>query len=173
MHQTLQYCLQHKNFKTETIHECLKRIIHQELTSIYIIGENEASVYQRLVQYVGSIQTFGALYVSQEIKAGSTIKRDLGPVSNIDCDNVAIRDVLNIEEHLWSPAFGIKGMVDATIEILVSPNKKILTMPFELKTGRASRFVSHRAQTILYTLLLSDSYGKYLFMSLYFNDQKE
>ncbi|CAO3618121.1 unnamed protein product [Cunninghamella blakesleeana] len=158
MHQTLQYCLEQKDFKTETIRECLKRIIHRELTSIYIIGEDEASIFQRLVQYIGTIQTFGNLYVSRVIKAGSTIKRDLGPVSNIDCENIAIRDVLNIEEHLWSPAFGIKGMVDATVEILLSPKKKVLIIPFELKTGKANRFISHRAQTILYTLLLSDNY---------------
>lgn len=160
IHQTLQFCLQHKDFKTETINECLKRIIQQELTAIYIIGQDEISTYQRLSQYIKSIQTFGALYVGQNVKPGSSIKRDMGPIANIDCDSIAIRDVLNIEEHLWSPAFGIKGMVDATVEVIVAPSKRILTIPFELKTGKASRFISHRAQTILYTLLLSDNYSK-------------
>lgn len=35
-------------------------------------------------------------------------------------------------------------------------------LPFELKTGRKSHF-SHRAQVVLYTLLLSDRYGLPLF----------
>lgn len=37
--------------------------------------------------------------------------------------------------------------------------ERILAVPFEVKTGRNSTNASHRAQTALYTLLLSDRYG--------------
>lgn len=40
--------------------------------------------------------------------------------------------------------------------------KRALTVPFEVKTGRNTTNTSHRAQTALYTLLLSDRYGKLL-----------
>jgi DNA replication ATP-dependent helicase Dna2 len=33
------------------------------------------------------------------------------------------------------------------------------TMPFEIKTGRSQGIMEHRAQTMLYTLLMEDRYG--------------
>lgn len=56
--------------------------------------------------------------------------------------------------------FGLKGNVDATVQIDIQDesSRKVLTVPFELKTGRHTS-VSHKAQTALYTLLLSDRYG--------------
>lgn len=73
--------------------------------------------------------------------------------------NVAITKLLDVEEHVWSPMYGLKGNIDATVEAIMLDGKqsRTVTVPFEVKTGR---FVnsSHMAQTALYTLLLSDRY---------------
>lgn len=76
---------------------------------------------------------------------------------------VAINKLLDIEEHVWSPKFGLKGNVDATVQAITvdGASQKTLTVPLELKTGRNSAVVSHRAQTMMYTLLMSDRYGMY------------
>ncbi|KAG1240644.1 hypothetical protein G6F68_017458 [Rhizopus microsporus] len=86
----------------------------------------------------------------------------MGPdaAKEMGCDTVAISRVLDIEEHLWSPTYGLTGMIAASVQLKLSPTNRVLTVPFELKTGRTSRFLSNRAQTILYTLLMSDRYGK-------------
>lgn len=64
---------------------------------------------------------------------------------------VGIRD---IEETLWDPKLGIKGMVDVSVDVRDSHgNKKI--MPLELKTGRASFSAEHRGQVTLYTMMMS------------------
>lgn len=72
---------------------------------------------------------------------------------------MGIKKLLDVEEHIWSPNYGLKGNVDATIQVTVNDGgeSRILTVPFELKTGkRVSE--SHFAQTALYTLLISDRY---------------
>ncbi|KAI8329753.1 DNA replication factor Dna2-domain-containing protein, partial [Chlamydoabsidia padenii] len=159
IHETLQYCLQHKDFTTKTIKDTLQRIILDSLDSLYVIQQDEKKAYDLLETYVKSIQIFGSTYVGEFTKAAATVKKDMGPsTKDSECATVAIRDILDIEEHIWSPAYGLKGMIDATVEIMVSPSKKVFTLPFELKTGKASRTISHRAQTILYTLLLGDRY---------------
>ncbi len=61
--------------------------------------------------------------------------------------------------------YGLKGNIDATVQMAVRESgndqiSKTLLVPLELKTGRNTSEVSHRAQTSLYTLLLSDRYGK-------------
>jgi DNA replication ATP-dependent helicase Dna2 len=72
---------------------------------------------------------------------------------------MSINKLLDVEEHIWSPNYGLKGNVDATIQVTVNEGveSRILTVPFELKTGkRVSE--NHFAQTALYTLLISDRY---------------
>ena len=73
---------------------------------------------------------------------------------------MSVNKLLEVEEHIWSPAYGLKGNVDATVQIRMQEcdGEKTLTVPFELKTGKHSN-AAHKAQTSLYTLLLSDRYG--------------
>lgn len=75
---------------------------------------------------------------------------------------MSVNKLLEVEEKVWSPMYGLKGNVDATVQVSLKDgnDEKILTVPFELKTGRHAN-ASHKAQTALYTLLLSDRYGYY------------
>ena len=74
---------------------------------------------------------------------------------------MSINKLLEMEEHIWSPMYGLKGNVDATVQIRLEEGDgaSTLTVPFELKTGKHSS-AAHKAQTALYSLLLSDRYGK-------------
>ena len=84
---------------------------------------------------------------------------------------VAINKLLDVEEHIWSPMYGLKGNVDATVQMTIQEDgvtktgggqeRKTLLVPLELKTGKNTSEVAHRAQTSLYTLLLSDRYGEH------------
>lgn len=60
--------------------------------------------------------------------------------------------------------FGLKGNIDATVQATIIDKKgeKTLTIPLELKTGKNAGSTMHRAQTMLYTLLMSDRYGSLL-----------
>lgn len=49
---------------------------------------------------------------------------------------------------------GLQGNVDASVEI---SNK---VAPLEIKTGKVSAGISHRAQTTLYAILMSDRHDK-------------
>ena len=58
--------------------------------------------------------------------------------------------------------YGLKGNIDATVQVSMSDGdgQKTLVVPLEVKTGRSNTNEGHRAQTALYTLLLSDRYGE-------------
>jgi DNA replication ATP-dependent helicase Dna2 len=72
---------------------------------------------------------------------------------------MCISKLLDVEEHVWSPMYGLKGNVDATVQVTMKDGneQRTLTVPFELKTGK-NPSAAHRAQTTLYNLLLSDRY---------------
>ncbi|KAK9480811.1 hypothetical protein V1514DRAFT_324525 [Lipomyces japonicus] len=72
-------------------------------------------------------------------------------------DLVSINKVLDCEENIWSPKYGIKGNVDMTV--LADFNKRQgCIVPFEIKTGRQTGSLVHHAQTIIYTLILTEHY---------------
>ena len=74
---------------------------------------------------------------------------------------LSVNKLLDVEEHVWSPKYGLKGNIDATVQVVVKDNvsEKTVTVTFEVKTGRSNTNAAHKAQTALYTLLLSDRYG--------------
>jgi hypothetical protein len=91
----------------------------------------------------------------------------MGHFNGSEYDLVCVNKVLDIEENIWSPMFGLKGKIDASVQVLLGTSNRnstldprTLIVPFELKTGRKSNVTSHRAQTMLYTLLMTDRYGK-------------
>lgn len=86
---------------------------------------------------------------------------------------LAISQVLDLEENIVSPAYGLKGKLDASITAIIEKQEAPVSgrgqvkkttlsgpMPFEIKTGdQAYRGIQYRAQTMLYTLLVSQRYG--------------
>jgi hypothetical protein len=89
---------------------------------------------------------------------------------------LALTTLHDVEEDIWSPTYGLKGKLDASVQVLIEQKKEVATsklsfnkpgdsetrtwmMPFEIKTGRSVGVLEHRAQTMLYTLLMAERYG--------------
>lgn len=82
---------------------------------------------------------------------------------------MCINKLLEVEEHVWSPMYGLKGNIDATVQVVLQEGaeQKTLTVPLEVKTGKNNTNQAHRAQTALYSLLLSDRYGTFIYSQTY------
>ena len=79
---------------------------------------------------------------------------------------LSISNIIDIEENIWSPVYGFKGFLDATV-IARKENSNIL-VPLEVKTGKL-RSIAHEAQGLIYTLLLHDRYDvAFSFFLLYY-----
>ena len=78
---------------------------------------------------------------------------------------MAVKKLCDVEEDIWSPRYGIKGKIDASIEVVieqqnaVTKERSAYTMPLEIKTGNSIAGIEHRAQTMLYTILMAERYG--------------
>jgi DNA replication ATP-dependent helicase Dna2 len=96
-------------------------------------------------------------YAEQRTQAESLAKDRNGKEITL-----SVNKLLDVEEHVWSPMYGLKGNIDATVQVTMQDEtgERTLTVPFEVKTGKNTTSASHRAQTALYTLLLSDRYGE-------------
>lgn len=112
---------------------------------------------------------------------------DVPRAKNGESSLLAIAQVLDIEEDILSPTYGLKGKVDASITAVIENQQAPFNnrgqikkttcsgpMPFEIKTGDPrSRNIEYRAQTMLYTLLMSERYDYQIDEGLLFFTQNE
>lgn len=160
IHRVLQNALQRGDFEVKNIKQEIIRVTMDSLQDLYAMDQDEETAILILSEYAESISRFGSTFVSNYPKAQPHKDMGMDASKLMGFEYLAISNVLDIEEHLWSPTFGLKGMVDASVQMKMSKNNKVFTVPFELKTGKTSKFITNRAQTLLYTLLMSDRYGK-------------
>lgn len=97
----------------------------------YALGLCEKEIRKQLWQLVPHI----SLWIERHL-AGS---REKMPRSDIFVS--AVRD---IEENHWCPRLGLKGKVDASVEVTIHGRSKLL--PLELKTGKHSFSHEHKGQ---------------------------
>jgi DNA replication ATP-dependent helicase Dna2 len=107
--------------------------------------------------------------------------------SNGETSFLAISEVLDVEEDVWSPSYGLKGKIDVSVRAIIENEEfsffakgQVKTsklssgpMPFEIKTGRSVAGLEHRAQTMLYTLLIGERYGMQVEAGLLYYTQSD
>ena len=155
LHEIFQEALKANRWDDEWLHKRIETIASRYLESFFEINLDPILAVDQLKSKSIALQSWAEVFVSAKPRAEATIKDRNGALSTI-----SVNKLLEVEEKVWSPMYGLKGNVDASVQITISEHAgdKTLTVPFELKTGKVSN-AAHKAQTALYTLLLSDRYG--------------
>lgn len=158
LHSLMQESLSKQDFSDESMRREIDVQVAGNLENLYLVDEALETAKDYLYSKVVLLQQWAARFVGPD---------RLGRVEPMHGDNVlqqvavGVRSSLDIEERFWSPLYGLKGNVDVTAEICLSIDHQtsVLTAPLEFKTGKAEYLqTSHRAQVMLYTLMVSDRY---------------
>ncbi|KAG0212718.1 Tripartite DNA replication factor [Mortierella sp. GBA30] len=168
LHELFQQSLLANDFSTVSMEGRINAIIDDHLNDLCLVTESIETARESISQQIGSCQDFARRYLRAQPCAEGTIDESIGHAARGESSVLCVNKILDIEENIWSPMFGLKGKIDASIQVVLRTSKKsdgtdttdtrTLTVPFELKTGKKSNVVSHRAQTMLYTLLMTDRY---------------
>ena len=156
LHEVFQECLRANRWEAPWLEEVVRAVASRFLDSLFEIQLPAERAVQELLNKLQDVQAWAHLFVSVQARPGAQLK-----APNDAAVTVGINKLLDVEEHVWSPLYGLKGNVDATVQVHAPDNKdprRQLIVPFELKTGRATSNTAHNSQTALYTLLLSDRY---------------
>ncbi|GAB7348648.1 hypothetical protein MBLNU459_g7017t2 [Dothideomycetes sp. NU459] len=156
LHEVFQEALKTNSWDAQSLNTIVDKTVTRFLESLFEIGhENTNKATEHLKSKLPELQSWATTFV----------KARPGPDALADDRNgkkilLSITKLLDVEEHVWSPTYGLKGNIDATVQTVMRDEngERNLTVPFEVKTGRNTSNSSHRAQTALYTLLLSDRY---------------
>ncbi|GFH13469.1 uncharacterized protein HaLaN_09362, partial [Haematococcus lacustris] len=126
-------------------------IVAASASKLFEVGVSADVAVRALTDKVTALLAWLAKYVG----AGHAGPRDLvmGPNHQGPATQVLVEEVVDIEESIWAPQYGLKGQLDATLRV-------DSLVPFEYKSGKPH--FSHRAQLSLYFLLLDDRLAAHL-----------
>ncbi|KAI9819890.1 MAG: Tripartite DNA replication factor [Pycnora praestabilis] len=155
LHEIFQEAMKANRWDTIWLFIKIEEIVSRYIESIYEIKIGVQQAVDYLKSKMPEVQAWAQVFVSARPKDEALVEN-----KNERQAMMSVKKLLDVEEHVWSPMYGLKGNIDATVQVIMRDGKgeKTLTVPFEIKTGKNNTNPAHRAQTVLYTLLLSDRY---------------
>ncbi|WVF72768.1 hypothetical protein IAT40_007586 [Kwoniella sp. CBS 6097] len=164
LHSLLQGALLEQSFDADSTFERIDKELKKEQTKmeIWSTGMGTMDVREEIGIKAGrGFEVFGQKWVGDKPNSEGELHTDPGEKPSL----LAISGLHEVEEDIWSPKWGLKGKVDASVQakIIRDPAKMAVyeehVAPLEIKTGKSVGMMAHRAQTMLYTLLMEDRYG--------------
>ncbi|KAK6834387.1 hypothetical protein PG987_009081 [Apiospora arundinis] len=154
LHEIFQEALLANQWDGPFLNKLIVGISERHVEDLYKIRVSMSDAREHLRSKMPELCSWAAAFVSDQPKADAVVQGRNG-----DKGLMCVSKLLDVEEHVWSPMYGLKGNIDATVQVTMrdGPQKRTLTVPFEVKTGHRATS-NHQAQTALYNLLLSDRY---------------
>lgn len=154
LHEIFQEALLANTWNQAFLNDVIDRTMKKHIEDLYTIKVSFTDAREHLASKMPEVRGWAEKFVSSLPRPDA-----LAQGRNGEKTSVCVSKLLDIEEHVWSPLYGLKGNIDATIQVTLKNNQeqRTLTVPFEVKTGKNVN-ENHQAQTMLYNLLLSDRY---------------
>ncbi|KAL6708503.1 DNA replication endonuclease-helicase Dna2 [Coniothyrium glycines] len=155
LHELFQEALKANKWDTEFLLATVDTLLPSKFETILEINSTCEQVKEHMSSKLPELQAWAKLFVRAEPQADAIVRERNGRQAVM-----SINKLLDVEEHVWSPMYGLKGNIDATVQVVMRDDQgeRTLTVPFEVKTGKNSSNAAHVAQTALYNLLLSNRY---------------
>lgn len=156
IHEVFQSCLAANEFTDDFTYAKIDAMVEAFLEELYLceVDPKEATEYLRSKS--PAICKWGETFISPTPKPYSFVDEHRSRSRKL----MSVSNIIDVEEEVWSPTYGLKGKIDVTVETCLQDavrRWKFLS-PLEIKSSKNTS-IGHRAQTTLYTLLLSDRYG--------------
>lgn len=155
VHELLQNCLKyiitHDTLTKQFMEQKLDELLEVYSFAIIVCDATIDYVREEIIKtHLSHILNFINKFVSK-----NNYGRHVSVSGTRRTDPISITNIIDIEENIWSPSYGFKGLLDATVTARNEATNHLV--PFEVKTGKL-RSVAHEAQGLIYTLLLQDRY---------------
>lgn len=157
IHEIFQFCLAANIFTVEFIDSKIKVLVDAFLEELFLCNVDPKTATEYLQSKAPKICEWGDTFISPVPKPYSFVDEHRSRSRRL----MSVSNIIDVEEEVWSPTYGLKGKIDVTVETCLQDavrEWKFLS-PLEIKSSKNTRAIGHRAQTTLYTLLLSDRYN--------------
>ncbi|KAI0079151.1 Dna2-domain-containing protein [Panus rudis PR-1116 ss-1] len=189
LHEVMQLCLADGDWSEKAVDERIEDNVDRCLDDLLRLNVSAEHAKREVKIRAKGLKTFSERYIGKVPKPEAILTNTRAKPGQTSL--LAISDLHDIEEDIWSPTYGLKGKLDASVEAVISETDTTLTpftiasrkppalvteshkMPLEIKTGRAVAGMEHRAQTMLYTLLMAERYKTEVHSGLLYYTQSE
>lgn len=152
VHEIFQACFIAETFTSKFMESLLKLETERRILEIYSMGDVLEEVKDKCRGHFAYIEKWFKEYFKRP---------PVNIPTNRNQQNIkfSVSEVLDVEESIWSPMFGIKGMADVTLKANLEGESATgqFLLPMEIKTSK--EYLSHHAQAALYSLLFKDRYN--------------
>ena len=157
LHELFQEALKANMWDTDFLLSTIDKLLPDKFDTILEINSTCDEVKEHMTSKLPEMQAWAKIFIRAKPCVDAVVQHRNGPRSIM-----SVNKLLDVEEHVWSPMYGLKGNIDATVQVTMQDDEgeRTLTVPFEVKTGKNSSNSAHSVQTALYNLLLSNRYGK-------------
>ncbi|KAL2261018.1 hypothetical protein VTK26DRAFT_4798 [Humicola hyalothermophila] len=154
LHEVFQQALMANKWDLDFLGSVISGILKRHLEDLYVIKVSLEDAHSHVLSKMPELRSWAQAFVAATPRPDAFVQGKNG-----ERVNMCVNKLLDVEEHVWSPMYGLKGNIDATVQVTMKDAKasRTLTVPFEVKTGKNAT-PNHHAQTMLYSLLLSDRY---------------
>ncbi|XP_015269363.1 PREDICTED: DNA replication ATP-dependent helicase/nuclease DNA2 [Gekko japonicus] len=153
------------NFTQEKLQEIATLVVHgpKYLQEIYQLNLKQSDIIQEIEEYFPSFIKWAEEFMykqHQPNQRSMQLKRPRDNEEDSVC-SVRVTEILDVEENIWCPRFGLKGKIDVTAGVTIHRRSRTESrvMPLELKSGKESNSIEHRSQVVLYSLLCQGRRG--------------
>ncbi|XP_013379222.1 DNA replication ATP-dependent helicase/nuclease DNA2 [Lingula anatina] len=150
IHALFQAVVQQRAFSKDKVEAIVKEILQQKKFLIEMYGQDatEAVVRAEIDKYIPPMLAWTEKYMPPPVHSFG---------ARPSTSDLHVTKVMDIEENIWSPRYGVKGKIDLTVQVKINGKQKCeKVMPLELKTGKPSFSIEHQGQVTLYSLMSSD-----------------
>lgn len=170
LHELFQTCLVNNEWSAEFRSQQARALCAQQSTiaAAWELNKPMSELHAQLMERSAAWPSWAHSYLSQAPKPTGLLADPRSQGATDQSGKACVSKVHDIEEDIWSPRLGMKGKIDVSVQArvvgkLALPQERAaagVVAPFEIKTGRTIGVMEHRAQTMLYTLLMADRYGE-------------
>lgn len=156
IHEIFQLCLAANEFTHDFINSKIEIMVQEFLEELYLCNVDPKTAIEYLQGKAPKICEWGNRFICTKPKSCSFVDEHRSRSRRL----MSVSNIIDVEEEVWSPTYGLKGKIDVTVETCLQDavrEWKFLS-PLEIKTSKNTHSIGHRAQTTLYTLLLGDRY---------------
>ncbi|KAL4448106.1 hypothetical protein ABPG75_005325 [Micractinium tetrahymenae] len=166
-----------------------ERVVRQATEALLEVDLSEEAAMECLRQAVPGILRWMHRFLRADPAADALLRAGVDYATGADIRRaVSVCEVVDIEESIWSTKYGVKGMIDVSARLMLDdpaqqrpsgggagwvqqaagpsvgggpaarPGREVAVGPVEIKTGKMHE--SHKAQVLLYLLLMEERYGR-------------
>ncbi|KAH9010213.1 AAA domain-containing protein [Lactarius deliciosus] len=174
LHEVFQSCLQEARWDAPWIEARVDSTLSASFGDLVRASVSLSTAKDEILRRAVGVETFGQRYIGDYPKREAILSDTRA--ARGETALLAISSLHDVEEDIWSPTYGLRGKLDASVQVNIDRSQRSLSThpaPFEIKTGRAVAGLEHRAQTMLYSLLMQDRYGEPVDLGLLYYTQSE